>query len=117
MAQIRKQNAAIGASLAIAVIIGIVVGMYFDIANGVFAVLVASGVFLTLSFLLKEKKEGNDGPSELGAAEMGGVLLTGIGICGFIYSLTQNVAVTVVCLIAVMVLSAAILFFRYRRYL
>ena len=110
-------DAVTAAACALAVAAGIAVGFYLGPANGVFTVLIASGAYLALSFALKERKERDEGPSELGAAVTGGVLLAGIGICGFVYSFTEEVPVTVVCLIAVMVLSAAILFIRYRRYL
>jgi len=117
MAQFKQYNIAISAAFAVAILLGVLVGINLGFVNGVFTVLVVSGVFLAASFYLKDRKENSGGPSELGAAVMGGVLLAGIGACGFVYSFTEDVAITVVCLIAVMVLSSAVLFARYRKYL
>ena len=117
MAQYKQYDVTTGAALGIAVLIGVTGGIYAGFMNGIFTILVISGAYLALSFFLKEKDEQNAGPSELGAAMMGGMLLAGIGICGFVYNFTENVAITVVCLIVVMILSSAILFYRYRKYL
>ena len=117
MAQYKQYDVTTGAAFGIAFLIGVTVGIYAGFMNGIFTILVLSGAYLALSFFLKEKKEDNGGPSELGAAVMGGVLLAGIGICGYVYNFTEDVGITVVCLIAVMILSSAILFYRYRKYL
>jgi hypothetical protein len=50
-------------------------------------------------------------------AVMGGVLLAGIGVCGFIYSYTSDVTLTAICIIAVLIVSSAIMIIRNRRYL
>ena len=113
----KQYNITTIAAYIAAIVAGIVVGIYFGFMNGVFTVLVISGTYLALSFFVKDRKDSEGGPSELGAAVMGGVLLAGIGICGFVYGITEDVSITVVCLIAVMILSSAILFFRYRKYL
>lgn len=113
----KQYNITTIAAYIAAIVAGIVVGIYLGFMNGVFTALVFSGVYLALSFFIKDRKENDGGPSELGAAVMGGVLLAGIGVCGFVYNFTEDVAITVVCLITVMILSSAILFFRYRKYL
>ncbi len=117
MAESKQYNITTMAAYIAAIVVGVVVGIYFGFMNGVFTVLVISGAYLALSFFVKDRKENEGGPSELGAAVMGGILLAGIGVCGFVYSSTEDVAIAVVCLIAVMILSSAILFFRYRKYL
>ncbi|MBR4685366.1 MAG: hypothetical protein IKP04_02425 [Candidatus Methanomethylophilaceae archaeon] len=117
MTENKQHNITTGAAFGIAILLGIFIGINYGIMNGVFTILIVSGVYLSVSLYLKDKEENTGGPSELGAAITGGILLAGIGACGFVYSFTESVVITVVCLIAVMLLSSAILFSRYRKYL
>lgn len=117
MAEYKQYNITTGAAFGIAFLLGMFVGVNHGIMNGIFTILILSGAYLSLSLYLRDREDNTGGPSELGAAVVGGFLLAGIGVCGLVYNFTESVVITVVCLIAVMLLSSAILFSRYRKYL
>jgi len=48
---------------------------------------------------------------------MAGILLAGIGACGFVYSYTDDIMITSVCVIAAMMVAAAVMIIRNRRFL
>ena len=114
---VKKWNTATACAFAVAIIAGILVGYFTEIVNAVFTVLIISGGYLAVSFYIKDRNDTSGGPSEYGAAVMGGVLLAGIGACGIIFRLTDNVILTIACILAVVMLASVIMIFRYRKYL
>lgn len=112
-----KWNTASAIAFAAAIGIGILIGYLTDFVNGVFAIMVISGGYLAISFYLRDRDDTSGGPSEFGAAIMGGVILAGIGVCGMIYRFTDNVILTIACILAVIMLASVIMIFRYRKYL
>ena len=114
---VKEWNTATGSAFAIAILIGLFVGYKTEMINAAFTMLVISGLYLAVSFYLKSRKDDSGGPSEFGAAVMGGVLLCGLGVCGFIFKLTGDVIVTVICILAVVMASSVAMIMSYRKYL
>jgi len=114
---VKKWNTAAAFAFAVAIIAGILVAYFTEIVNGVFAILIISGGYLAVSFYIKDRDDTSGGPSEYGAAVMGGVLLAGIGACGIVFRLTDNVMITIACILAVVMLASLVMIFRYRKYL
>jgi len=104
-------------AFVIAIAIGLYVGYTTEIVNGVFVILILSGAYLAVSFYFKDKKDDSGGPSEFGAAMVGGILVAGIGACGLVYKFTDDVIITVVCVLAVIIVTSAMMAMRYRKYL
>jgi hypothetical protein len=114
----RRYNMAASAAFIVAIVLGAAVWYYTgNFINAVFTILLVSGLYLAVSFYLRDRKERSNGPSEFGAAIMGGVLLAGIGASGFVYSFTQDVTITVICLIAAFIASSIVMVTFYRKYL
>ena len=114
---VKKWNTAAAFAFVVAIIAGILVAYFTEIVNGVFAILIISGGYLAVSFYIKDRNDTSGGPSEYGAAVMGGVLLAGIGACGIVFRLTDNVMITIACILAVVMLASLVMIFRYRKYL
>jgi len=112
-----KWNKITGISFVAALAIGAVVFVFTDIFMALFAVLIASGVFFAVSFYLRDDSRKAGGPSTADGAIMAGVLLAGIGVCGFIHYFFDNVTLTAICIIAVMLAAAGVMVIRNRRYL
>ena len=107
---IKDNSTAVGAAFAVALLIGVTVGFLTkDFMNAVFTILIVSGVSLAVLFHLRDKRKDSSGPSEFGAAVMGGVLLAGIGACGFVHYFTQDVTITAVCLIGVFIAASLVM--------
>ncbi len=115
--QTKKWNNITGVALVSALIIGIAVGILYGLMNGVFSFLTLSGVFMSISFYLRDESRTSGGPSTADGAIMGGVILAGIGVCGFVYTQTDDVMITSVCVIAVMIAASAVMIVRNRRFL
>ncbi len=115
--QTKKWNMIAGVALITAIIIGITVGYLTEIMNGVYAFLIVTGIFMAVSFYLRDESRKSGGPSAADGAIMGGVLLCGIGICGFVHSYLNDVTITAVCIIAVLIASSAVMIVRNRRFL
>jgi hypothetical protein len=113
----KKWNIATAIALIVAIIAGIAVGYYVDLMMGIFTILIISGGYLAASFFIKDRNDRSGGPSEYGAAVMGGVLLAGIGACGFVYRFTDNVMITVACVLGVVMLASVVMIFFYKAYL
>lgn len=113
----KKWNNVTGAAFAIAIVIGAVVGYLTEWMNAVFAFLIVSGIYFAVSFYIRDDSRKSGEPSMTDGAIMGGVLLTGIGICGFIYYYTKDAMITAIAIIAVMLIASATMIIRNRRYL
>ena len=112
----KEWNTATATVLAIGLIIGLWIGINTSMMNLVFTILIVSGLYFAVSFHLRDDDIGG-GPSSASGAIMGGVLLAGIGICGFIHYFTSDVTITAVGIIAVMLVSSAVMIIRNRQYL
>jgi len=112
-----KWNRITGISFAVALAIGAVVFVFSDIFIALFAVLIASGVFFAVSFYLRDESRKSGRPSTADGAIMAGVLLAGIGVCGIIHYFLDDVTITAICIIAVMIAAAGVMVVRNRRYL
>lgn len=112
----KKWNIATGVVMAIGLILGLAIGFYTTMMNLVFTMLIVSGVYFAVSFHLRDDDIGG-GPSSASGAIMGGVLLAGIGTCGFIHYFTSDVTITAVGIIAVMLAASAVMIIRNRQYL
>jgi hypothetical protein len=106
-----------GAAFLSGIIVGVLVGYFTEWMNAVFTFLIFSGVFLAVSFSLRRDIEAVGGLNPADGAVMGGVLLAGIGACGFIYYYTHDVTITAVSIIVVMIIASAVMMIRNRRYL
>jgi len=113
----KKWNTNTGIAFAAAIVIGIAVGLLTDIFNAVYAILIVFGCYFAVSMYLRDESKKNGGPSAADGAIIGGILLAGIGVCGFLYYYTENVIATSVAIIVVMLIAAAIMIVRNRRYL
>jgi len=113
----KRWNTITGISLVVAVAISIAIGFLTEPLNGVFSVLILSGLFLSVEFYLRDESRKSGGPSTADGVIVAGILLAGIGACGFVYSYTDNVMITSVCVIAAMMVAAAVMIIRNRRFL
>jgi len=113
----KRWNTITGISLVVAVAISIAVGFLTEPLNGVFSVLILSGLFLSVEFYLRDESRKSGGPSTADGVIMAGILLAGIGACGFVYSYTDDIMITSVCVIAAMMVAAAVMIIRNRRFL
>ncbi|MBE6528156.1 MAG: hypothetical protein E7Z64_03170 [Thermoplasmata archaeon] len=113
----KRWNSITGAALAAAIALGIGVGIFLGLMQGVFTFLIASGAFLALSFFLRDESREVGGPTTADGAIMAGVLLAGVGVCGFVYLYTEDVMITSVCVIAAMLCASAVMLIRSRRFL
>ncbi len=113
----KRWNTITGVALAIAIVISVAVAFVYGIINGVFTLLILTGLFLAIEFYLRDSSRKSGGPSTADGIIMGGVLLAGIGACGFIYTFTNDVMVTSICIIAVMFVAAGVMIMRNRSYL
>ena len=113
----KRWNNITGVSLVIAIIVSIAVGFLTKPLNGVFSVLILSGLFLAIEFFLRDISRKSGGPSTADGVIMAGVILAGIGVCGFIYTYTEDVMITSICVIATMMAAAGVMILRNRRYL
>ena len=112
-----KWNKITGAAFIVSLIASAVVGIFGGLMTGTFTFLVLTGVFMTISFYLRDESRTSGGPSVTDGAMMGGILLAGIGVCGFIYTYTENVMITSICIIVVLVASSMVMIVRNRRFL
>ena len=110
-------NLITGIFFAIAVIAGVAVGMLYGFLYGFCTFIIITGLFLGVSFYIRDESRSTGGPSTSDGAIMGSIILCGLGACGAIHSALDNVTITAVCIIAVMVLAAAVMMVRNRRYL
>ncbi len=110
-------NKITGLALIVALLLGAIIGFYTGFMNGVFMFLVVSGLYLALSFFMRDNSDDSAGPTAGEGAIMGGILLAGIGVCGFIHYYLNDVMITAACLIAVMLLVSGVMIVRNRRYL
>jgi len=113
----KKWNTASGVAFAIAIAAGLLVGYFTEFILGIFTIFTISGLYLSIAFYIRGKKDISGGPSEFGAVVMGGVLVAGIGVCGFIYMFTENVVLTIACVLGVVMLSTAVMIISYKKYL
>ena len=113
----KKWNTITGTALVIVLIASIAVAVFSGIGNGVFTLLILTGAFLAVEFYLRDSSRKSGGPSTADGVIMGGVLLAGIGVCGFIYTYTNDVMITSVSIIAVMIAAAAVMILKNRTYL
>ena len=101
----------------VAIALGAVVFYLSDVFNAVFTILIVSGIYFAVSFYLRDESRKSGGPSTADGAIMAGVLLAGIGVCGFIHYFFNDVTITAVCIIAVMIATASVMIVRNRKYL
>ena len=113
----KKWNTITGIAFAIALVAGAITGYKFGFLFAVYTILIVSGVYFAVSFYIRDDSKETGGPSAVDGAIMGGVLLAGIGACGFIYGFTEDVTITAVCIIAVMIAASATMIIRNRKYL
>ncbi len=113
----KKWNTNTGIAFVAAIVAGIAVGLLTDIFNAVYTILIVFGCYFAVSMYLRDDTNECGGPSAADGAIIGGVLLAGIGVCGLLYYYTENVIATSVAVIAVMLMAAAIMIVRNKRYL
>ncbi len=113
----KRWNNITGISLAAAIIISIAVGFLTVPMNGVFCALLLSGIFLAVEFYLRDASRKSGGPSTADGVIMAGVLLAGIGACGFVFTYTDDVMITSICIIAVLIVAAGVMVLKNRNYL
>jgi len=103
-----------GVAMAAAIAAGIVVARMTEFFNGVFAVMIVSGLYLAFSFYIRDDTRGSGKISEADGPIMGGVLLFGIGVSGMLHYYIDNVTITAVSIIAFMILASAVMLIRNR---
>lgn len=113
----KKWGTITGIAFVVALIAGSAAGYLLGLPYALYTFLIVSGIYFAISFYIRDDSKDTGGPSVADGAIMGGVLLAGIGACGFIYGYTDDVTITAVAIIAVMIVASATMILRNRKYL
>jgi len=112
----KKWNNITTIAFVVAIVAGVAVGVFTDAYNAVYTILIVFGCYFSIAMYIRDDTR-KTGPSSADGAIAGGVLLAGIGVCGFLYYYSENVIATSVAIIAVMLVAAGIMIVRNRRFL
>ena len=98
----RTWNAIAAGALLIAIALGIILWWYTGEAINAFSmILLVFGAYMAATSFARKGREDSFGPSDADAAMAGGLIVAGVGVTGFVWSFTGEVAITVAVLIVI----------------
>ena len=98
----RTWNAVAVGALLIAIAVGLILYYYTDSLLNTFAtILLVFGLYVAATSFARKGGEDNFGPSSSDAAMAGGIIVAGVGLTCFAYSLSGEVVITVAVLIII----------------
>ena len=98
----RTWNAIAVGMLLIAIALGVILYFYTgDLLNAFSAILRVFGLYIAATSFARKGGENNFGPSASDAAMAAGGIVAGVGVTGFVYSLSGEVLITAAVLIII----------------
>ena len=98
----RTWNAIAVGMLLIAIALGVILYFYTgDLLNAFSAILLVFGLYIAATSFARKGGENNFGPSASDATMAAGGIVAGVGVTGFVYSLSGEVLITAAVLIII----------------
>ena len=98
----RTWNAIAVGMLLIAIALGVILYFYTgDLLNAFSAILLVFGLYIATTSFARKGGEDNFGPSASDAVMAAGGIVAGVGVTGFVYSLSGEVLITAAVLIII----------------
>lgn len=106
----RTWSAIAAGALLIAIALGLILYWYTeDLLNAFSAILLVFGAYMAATSFARKGREDSFGPSDSDAAMAGGIIVAGVGVTGFVWSFSGEVAITVAVLIIIVAVVGIVL--------